>query len=237
MEKLTLTAQPRTVVGKKVKTLRKEGIVPGNIFGKDFKSTAIQISEKDFRKIFKEAGETGIVEVKVKDQTYPALIHKVQKDPLSNKQIHVDFHKINLKEKIDTHVPVKMVGESQAEKSGLVLILQTLSELEIESLPTDIPHEIEVDISNLQEVGQTIHVKDLKIDRDKVEVINEPEAVVISVQTAEMKEEKVEEAVSPAEVEATGEKGEEAEEGAGEESKEGKSEIPEAPKEEPQEQK
>ena len=212
MEKIKLSAEPRKILGKKVKNLRKEGIVPANIFGKGLKSKSIQLSAKEFNVLFKKTGETGIVEVKIKDQTYSVLIHNVQKDPISDKIVHVDFHKVNLKEKIIANVPVKMIGESPAEKSGLGLILQTTNEIEIESLPSDIPHDIEVDISALSEIGQTIQVKDLKIDKEKVNVKNDLEEVIISVQSPEMKEVTEEETPTPEEVEATAEKGEEEEE-------------------------
>lgn len=222
MDKATLTAEPRKTLGKKVKKLRKEGTLPANIFGKDFKSKALQVDEKDFRKVFKESGETGVVSVKVGKDDYPVLIHKIQLEPRSDSILHVDFHKVNLKEKITTNVPIVLDGEAPAERTGVGLLLQTLNELEVESLPTDIPHEIKIDASKLKEVGQSIHVKDLKVARDKVEVKNDPEETVITVQTAEMKEEVVEEEKTPEEVEATKEKGEEEEAMEGEEGKEEK---------------
>jgi large subunit ribosomal protein L25 len=229
------TVEERKTFGKKVKKLRAGGILPANLFGKDISSKALQIKEKDFRHLFKEAGETGVVEVKLKKEAYPALIHNVQRDPVSDKIIHIDFHKVNLKEKIIAHVPIKLVGESPAEKSGLGLILQTINELEIESLPGDIPSEIEVDISKLEEVGQNINVKDLKVDREKVEVKNDPEDVVISVQTAEMKEKPVEEEKAPEEVEAIAEKAEEEEAESEEKKEEPKEEKPTKESPEPEE--
>jgi len=228
MEKINLSAEQRKILGKKVKSLRKEGKIPANIFGKDFKSKSLTVEEADFRKVFKEAGETGVINVKVGTDAYPALVHSVQFEPRTDGLLHVDFHKVNLKEKITTHVPITMEGESPAEKSGVGLILQTINELEIESLPTDIPSEIKIDASKLEEVGQSIHVKDLKIDRDKVEVKNDPEDTVITVQTAEMKEEETTEEVSPEDVEATAEKGE-AEETEGEEREEEGKEEPHPP--------
>ena len=229
MSKLSISVEPRKILGKKVKTLRSEGILPVNLFGKDIKSKTLQVQEKDFRLLFKTAGETGVVEVKLKSETYPALIHNVQRNPVTDKIIHVDFHKVNLKEKISTHVPIKLVGEAPAEKTGVGLLLQTINEIEVESLPGDIPSQIEIDASKLEEVGQTVHVKDLNINTDKVEVKNNPDDVVVSVQTAEMKEEVVEEAPAPEEVEAIAEKGEE-------EAEEGKEEAKEEPAEEkPQE--
>jgi large subunit ribosomal protein L25 len=237
MEKLKISVEPRTVLGKKVKKLRSSGLLPANLFGKGMKSKNLQVPEKELRILFKKAGETELVEVKLKEESHPALIHNIQKDPVTGKPLHVDFHKVDLKEKITTHVPIKLIGESPAEKSGVGLVLQTLNEVEIESLPTDIPHEIEVDNAELTEVGQTIHVKDLKVDRAKIDVKNEPEEVVVSVQTAEMKEEVVEEAPAPEEVEAIAEKGEE-EAAEGEEKPstraqaEGKEEVKEETKEE-----
>lgn len=193
MEKIKLAVEQRKTLGKKVKKLRREGITPANIFGKGFKSKSVQTNTKEFRKVFKEAGETGIVDVKMKDETYPSLIHNVQRDPVTDAITHADFQKVNLKEKISAKVPVKLIGEAPVEKSGVGLILQTTNEIEVESLPGDIPHEVEIDISKMEEVGQNIHVKDLKIGSEKVEVKNDPEEVVISVQSAEMKEEPVEE--------------------------------------------
>ena len=225
MEKVSLKTEPRKILGKKSKKLRKEGLVVANIFGKDFKSKALQLDEKDFRKAFKEAGETGVVDVKVDKETYPALIHNVQLDPITDSILHVDFHKVNLKEKITTKVPVVTEGESPAEKSGIGLLLQTINEIEVESLPGDIPSEIKLDVSKLEEVGQSIHIKDLKLDRDKVEVKNDPEDTVLTVQTAEMKEEESAEEVSPEDVEATEEKGEKETEGEEKEEK-GKDDKP-----------
>ncbi len=235
MEKVTLSADLRKVLGKKVKNLRKEGVVPANLFGKDIKSKALQVAEKDFRKVFKEAGETGLINVKAEKETYPALIHNVQLDPKTDSILHVDFHKVNPKEKITTNVPIVLEGEAPAEKTGVGLILQTINELEVESLPADIPHEIKVNISKLEEVGQSIHVKDLALDRDKVEIKNDPEGAVVTVQTAEMKEEIVEEAPAPEEVEAIAEKAVEEVEGEEKPSSraqaKGKEEGKEAPEE------
>lgn len=224
MTKISISVEPRKTLGKKVKKLRKEGLLPANLFGKGFKSLAVQMDQKEFKKLFKQAGETGVVEVAVKDQKYPVLIHNVQKDPVTGQAIHADFHKVNLKEKITANVPVKLIGESPAEKSSVGLILQTINEIEVESLPTDIPQAFEADISKLEEIGQSIHVKDLKIDASKVEIKNNPDDVIVSVQSAEMKEEPTEEAPSPEEVEAIAEKGAEAE--GGEVQEEAKEEKP-----------
>ncbi len=208
MERTSIKVESRKVLGKKVKKLRSEGLVPANIFGKDIKSIAVSIDLKDFQKAFKEAGETALIDVKLGSEVYPSLIHNLQRDPKRDFVIHVDFHKVNLKEKITTYVPVILEGESPVAKSGEGLLLQTLNEVEVECLPTDIPTNITINAEKLTEVGQSVHVKDLKIDKDKVTITNEPEEVVVTVQTAEMKEVVEEAPVSPEEVEAIAEKGE-----------------------------
>lgn len=214
MDRIKLTVEERKLVGKKVKKLRAEGLIPANVFGKDIKSESIQLPGKEFQKILSEAGETALIDVKVGDKVFTTLIHRVQREPRHDSIIHVDFHKVNLKEKITAAVPVVLKGEAPITKSGEGLLLQTLNEVEVECLPTDIPQHIVVDAGKLTEVGQTVHVKNLKVDKDKVEIKNDPEEVVVSVQTAEMKEVVEETPVSPEEVEATAEKGEEVEAGA-----------------------
>lgn len=226
---IKLNANPREILGKQVKKLRREGLVPANIFGQGLKSTAVQVDLKDFVKVYQEVGETGLVEVKVGEKAHPVLVHRIQKDPRTSSVLHVDFHQVNLKEKTTAHVPVVLTGESPIEKSGDGLILQTLNEIEVEALPTDIPHNVEVDITTLTEVGQSIQVKDLKVNAAQVEVKNDAEATVVSVQSAEVKEEEPVEA--PAEVEVIGEKEAEGEAGEAAEG-DGAKESKEAPAEE-----
>lgn len=223
-EKLTLTVSPRTIFGKKLKVLRRQGIVPANIYGKHIPSTAIQVEGKELISVVKQAGETTLIELSLEKEKRPVLIHGVQKDPVDGNILHVDFHQVNLKEKTTAAVPLKLVGESEAVKSGVGLLLQTLSELEVEALPQDIPHEVEVDVSSLTEVGQSFLVKDLKVPSG-VSVLTDSESPVVSLQQAEMEEEVVEE--TPTEVEVISEKKEE-----GEETPEGETPSEEAPKEE-----
>lgn len=236
MERTKIEVEKRKITGKKVKQLRRDGLIPANIFGKDLKSVSVQVDLKIFQKAFKEAGETALVDVKVGSETYPSLIHNLQRDPRSDSITHVDFHKVNLKEKITTSVPVVLAGESPIVKSGEGLILQTLHEVEIECLPVDIPQNIVVNSEKLTEVGQSVHVKDLKVDKAKVEIQNDPEEVVVTVQVAEMKEVVEETPITPEDVEATAEKGEgeetEGEAGEGGEKKEQPAETKEeTPKE------
>jgi large subunit ribosomal protein L25 len=187
--------------------LRRDGVIPANVFGKDIKSVAVQVALADFQKGFKEAGETALVDVTLGSEVMPSLIHNLQRDPKSGSLLHVDFHKVNLKEKITTSVPVVLEGESPAAKAGTGLLLQTLNEVEVECLPTEIPAHFSIDAEKLTEIGQSVHVKDLKTP-DGVTITNDPEETIVAVQTAEMKEEEPEPEVAPEDVEATAEKGE-----------------------------
>jgi len=179
-EKTKLSAQIRTLTGKKAKKLRKQGLIPANIYGPEFKSTSISINFKEFLNTYKIAKETGIVYLQLEKDEIPVLIKHIQKHPVSDEILHVDFRKIDLKKKIETEVPVKVVGTSEAvsQKGGVLL---TQSEfLLVEALPEDIPQEIEVDISSIKDIGQEIKVADLK-KSDKYVIKTSPEKVVVSV--------------------------------------------------------
>jgi len=163
-EKVSLKVEKRKVLGKKVKKLRKEGILPANIYGKNVKSLAVQVSLKEFLPVYKKVGETGIVEVMVEGEKTPrhALIHNVQKDPVTDQLLHADFHQVSLTEKITANIPVELVGESPAVAQKLGVLIQPLSEVEVEALPTELPEQFTVDISGLKEIDQAITVGDLK---------------------------------------------------------------------------
>ena len=227
-----LSATTRTVFGRKTKQLRKKGIVPANIFGKNIKSLAIELESSILLDTMRKAGETNLIHLKIKGDTkaHPVLVSGYAQDPVSGFMLHVDFHEVDLKQKVTATVPLKTVGESEAVKSGMVLVMMK-NELEVEALPTDLPDAIEVDISVLTEVGSTIHAKDLKFDRSKVTVEIADEEVIATIQ--EPAKEEVVEPVAPAE----GEEGAAPAEGdakpaEGEAKAEGAKPAPEAKKEE-----
>lgn len=193
MNTQSLTAEPRKVLGRKVKSLRIQGLVPGNVFGKDIKSTAVQLKADEFRKVFEEAGETGIVELTVEKKKNPVLITNVQSHPVTGDTLHVDFRQVDLSQKITATVPVEIVGESPAEKSGIGTVVQQVMELEVEALPADLPENFEIDVTALAEVDAAVYVKDLKYDKSKVTIDAEKDQIVVKVEPPQ--EEKVEEPV------------------------------------------
>lgn len=182
MTKYTLKAEKRTIFGKKINRLRKSGILPGNLFGKNIDSQAIQVKTKDFDKIYKEAGETGIVYIQVEgeEKDRPTLITGLANNPSTGAKFHADFHQVNLKEKVTAHVPVEITGESELIKSGDAVLNQSITEIEIESLPTEIPENIIFDISVLKEIGDQLKVSDAKLPSG-VEVKTDMELSVVSL--------------------------------------------------------
>lgn len=196
-----LSAEKRQVFGRKVKRLRSQGLLPANIYGKGLESVAIQISQKQFSDMYASVGETGIVTLNVdSDKPKPVLINQVDYDPITGNIDHVDFRQVDLKVKITTNVPIELTGESPSVKEHNAVIVQTLEEIEVEALPTEIPDAIVIDIAELKEIGDSISVSDLKVPSG-VEITSDPETPVVAAQ--EVKEE-VEEPAEPIETEVIG---------------------------------
>ncbi len=186
MKRHKLSVEKRKVLGKQVKKLRKEGILPGNIYGKDIKSTSVQVSLKDFMPVFKEAGETGLVDLELEGKTIPVLIHNLQSD-YRNTLLHADFYQVNLKEKVKATVPLQITGEPKAETEKIGLLMNILSEVEVEALPEDLPEHIEVNVEHLAAVDEQITVADLKVPTG-VEVLTDPSQVVSKISELVSKE-------------------------------------------------
>lgn len=184
---IELAAQKRDVLGKKVKNLRQKGLVPAELYGNKVENLHLTVSAKDLSKALKEAGESSIINLNINGDKRPVLTYNVQRHPIKENVMTVDFYQVRLDEKVETAVLVELVGESPAVKEKDGVLLQVIRELDIEALPTDIPRSIRVDISSLIEINQTIYIKDLNIGKG-VKILAEPEAVVVTVQ-AKMTEE------------------------------------------------
>ena len=179
VQKLHLAVTPRELFGKNLKKMRHQGLIPSNVFGPGFKSVSITTQLKDFSKAYKTARETGVVYLDLNKEEIPTLIGQVQHHPVSNAIIHIDFRKIDLKQKIETTVPVKTVNDSPAIAQGGVLLTQSDHVL-VEALPEEIPQEIEIDLSKLLEIGAEVRVKDLPVSTSYV-VKEDPEKILLSI--------------------------------------------------------
>lgn len=220
--KVEIIAKKRTITGAKVKKLRREGQIPASVYGKKVKSENLQIDEKKFLKVYEEAGDTKLVDLKLEGgEKYPVLIHQIQRHPVNGQVLTVDFLAVNLRETIKVKVPVVSIGDSPAVTDKIGALLQPLQEIEIECLPTDLPENLKIDISKLAKIGDVAKVSDIKIP-DKIKILTDAEQVVFTISELVQKE-KIEEVVTPHEAEATEQKKvEEGEEGEGKGEEEGK---------------
>lgn len=185
MQEIKLKTQKREIIGRKVKQLRKQGLIPANIYGKKIKSQSLAVNRKDFEKVFAEAGETGIVKLSVEGETEerPVLIQNIQLNPVTEEPLHIDFRQLILTEKISANIPVELIGEALpvTEKTGI--LIQTINEIEVEALPAELPEKFVVDVSVLQKVGDEILVSQIVGSKvTKVEVKTNLNQVVAKIE-------------------------------------------------------
>ncbi len=204
MEQIELKTQKRTVLGKEVKNLRLEGLIPAVLYGHETKSIPLQIEERELNRVLAQAGGHRLIALKIgrARKRQMALAREVQWDVISRKLIHVDFYAVVMTEKVTTEVPLVFVGEAPAAEAAGVMVLQGLDEIEIECLPGDLIEAIEVNLSGLEEIDQAIYVKDLRVP-PTVEILTDAEEIVAKVAWAAAEEVEEEEVVpvAPEEVE------------------------------------
>jgi large subunit ribosomal protein L25 len=161
-ETISLDAQVRDVVGKQVKRLRQQGLLPATAYGKDFGPLSLQINEKTFSAIYRDAGKTTLLNLKIAGQKpQKALIYDVQRHPVKRDIIHADFRVVDLKVEMDAEVPILLVGESPLVERDDAVLNSGITSVVVHALPEDIPHHIEVDISQLDSLDKVIYVSDL----------------------------------------------------------------------------
>lgn len=183
---MILEAQKRDVK-EDLKALRKSGSFPAVVYGPKQEAISIKINTIAFLKTLKEAGESTVVNLSVDGDTHEVLIQDVVKDAVRGDMIHADFYAIEKGKKVSVNVPLEFVGESPAEKLGGVVV-KVLHEIEIEAMPKDLPHEIEVSIDALVDMDSQIHVGDLVMPSG-VTLLTNPEEVVVLIQAQREEEE------------------------------------------------
>lgn len=225
---LTLKAKIREKIGKKVKKLRKQDILPAVLYGPKIKNLSLEVDLKEFENIYKEAGESSLISLEVEDEKFPVLIHEVKNDPLTDKPIHIDFYQPILTEEVEATVPIVFEGEAPAVKELGGTLVREISEVEVKALPQNLPHEIKVNVENLKTLEDEILIKDLRLPEGVT--IQREQNEIVAVVTAPETEKIEEELEKP--VEEKVEEVEEAEEKKEEEKKEEKPEEKEEKKDE-----
>lgn len=187
---LQLNAQVRGLKGRKVNQLRQKGVIPSVVYGSGVKdSVNLSIDYKEFERIYSQGGENTLVGLRVdENQAYNVLIHAVDKDPVSDKYIHADFYAVNMSEKIQTMIPLKFEGVSDVIKNLGGVLIKSKDQLEVESLPGDLPSEIIIDVSRLKTFEDVIRVKDIALSGNVV-ILNESDEAIATIAPPRSEEE------------------------------------------------
>lgn len=208
-----LAAKARDTVGKGVATLRTKGLLPAVVYGAKTPSQPLTLNAREFEKVWREAGEAGLVELAINGSKKNVLIKDVELHPLRGTPLHVDFYAVEMNKPIRAQVPVQFTGEAPAAKQGAILV-KVIHELEVEALPANLPRELQVDISKFVQAGDRFLVSDLSVPAG-VTVIAEPSDIIALTEAPKAEEEVVAEAApSIADIEVVGEKGKKEEEAA-----------------------
>ena len=191
MEKVVIQAEKRSVVGKQVKALRRDGQLPAVIYGHRIDPISIVLDARSSSRILAKASSSTLVTIELEGKQYPTLVREKQLDFIRNSLIHVDFLAVSMTEKLTASVAVHIEGEAPAVREFGAILVTGLTELEVECLPTDLPERFTVDVSSLAEISSGIYVKDV-IAPENVEILTDPEEMIV-VATAMAAEESEEE--------------------------------------------
>jgi len=195
-KKVELQASERTQIGKGLTKVRAEGFIPAVVYGKGIKPLSLSVSGKEFHQVISgAAGANVIITLKVgSGKTLPVLTHEIDRNPLTDEILHIDFHHINMDEKIKAKVHVVLVGEPVGVKEDAGILVHSLREVEVKCLPNDIPDKIEIDIKNMR-INDAVHVSDVKPPLG-VEFLTAGQEILVTV-APPAKEEEVVPAVTP----------------------------------------
>jgi len=237
----TLNTETRKEIGEKINILRKNNYLPAIVYGKEIGSLPIKVKYKDFEETWEESGEGTIISLRIKKgnkrnepvKQYPVLIREVQKNPLTGEFLHIDFYQLPMDKEVEVTIPLVFKGELPAEKEIGGVLIKNIHEVKIKGLPKNLISSIQVNISSLAKIEDSIKIKDLPLP-EGIRIIADSEEIVALVGKAE--EEKIEavpEEVEPKEVEVISQKKEEEQEIKIEEEKEDKEDKKERPQEKP----
>ncbi len=204
-DEILLTAQPRDLIGKKVKQLRRSGMIPAVVYGSQLpKPLALKIEEKVLLSVVAKAGRNRLIRLGLDGEQRMVLTRDVQRNPITGRLVHVDFQEVSMTERITSQVPLVLVGVSPAVARGEGLLIHGIDVVEIRALPLDLPSSIEADVTGLVALNQAIMVGELKVS-DKIEILTPRDEMVAKV--VPVKEEVITEEVpvaAAAEVEVIG---------------------------------
>lgn len=204
MDRIQLKAEPRTVLGKKVRALRQQGVVPANVYG-HADSVAVQLPVKESEHVLARAGKTQLISLEL-DGSDPTtvLVKDFQRHPIRGSLLHIDFYRVAMTQRMRVDVPLQFMGDAPAIKTHNASLLTAASTVSVESLPADFPETIEVDVSGLSELDSAVYVRDLQTPSG-VTILADPDELLVKVLPPRVEVEVEEEAAAEGEGEPTAE--------------------------------
>jgi large subunit ribosomal protein L25 len=177
-----LKVKTRDTLGKKVRFLRRQGLTPANLYGPKTESIALHVETPILKHLIAKVGRNALIALRLDESKKPrlAMIRGIQRDPLTGALLHVDFFQVEVTHRVRVDIPIIFLGEAPGAKRPNVMLIENLTTLHVEGLPTELPRGIEVDLSVLKEVDQAIHVRDITLG-DSLEILNEPDLIVAHV--------------------------------------------------------
>lgn len=185
MDQLTLTLQPRAITGKKVKNLRKQGLVPASICGRGVTPINYVVDARTFNKVYQQAGRSSLIALQTPEGTRQAFVREVQRHPVSAQWLHVDFRVVDMRTAMTADVPIVLAGTNPMVERGEAIPTLILHTLHVRALPGDLPHNVEVDISGIEDFNTVLHVSDLRLPTS-VEVLSAAEEPVATLSASTM---------------------------------------------------
>ncbi len=174
-----VAVRQRTVLGKKSESLRRQGILPGVIYGGRSESQPVETDARAFEVGYHRWGSTTLLSLEgIGGDGMPALITGVSRHPVTGKILHVDFERVSLTERTHAEVPLHFTGSAPALKVGGVLV-HAMEHVRVEALPQDIPHRVDVDLTKLEDIDDALYIRDLIVDTTTVQLLDRPDALVV----------------------------------------------------------
>lgn len=202
MEQIELVAEKRELIGKKVKRLRNQGLIPAIIYGHQIDPIPIQVDAFSLSAVLRRAGANRLITLNIEGDRNPhiTLARDVQRDVITRNLLHVDFQEVVLTEKITSQVPIQLEGTPPIVHRGEAIVNQALDAIEIEALPTDLIPSITIDIRDLEDIDDAIFVRDLELP-DRITVLTDPDEMIVRIGHPELEREEIEEELPEEEIE------------------------------------
>lgn len=183
-----LIAETRDVTGKTVKRMRARGKTPAVVYGKGFESRIVSVPTREFRRLYHEVGGNTLVRLQMEGGEENVLIREPDRDPVTGDELHIDFYRVDMNEKITTEVPLRFTGEAPAVRALDGTLVRPLDAVEVECLPRDLPSDIEISLDSLEDFEASIHVRDLAVP-EAVEILTDADELVARVEPPRSEEE------------------------------------------------